>query len=239
MTRMSGSSIWWLLQGIVVAAAAVALVYGLWLQRAQGQAARIAGEVARETARLSLKAAELQAQSVQSAQAVVEAAARVQRLATRPALKIGLAVQGPVGDLGRTPVFFALRLRNVGHGTAVIDEVRLLVRGEAALTYGSELAAGADRAAGIEELSRRIESQVFQPAVGSSLQSLSGRLTVLPLAEEARALEAAGSVDLFQVQVFAHNAEMVEQGLATLSAEVSYRDLDGGHYTSAEQFRSL
>jgi hypothetical protein len=62
---------------------------------------------------------------------------------------------------------------------------------------------------------------------------------VLPLAEEARALEAAGSVDLFQVQVFAHNAEMVEQGLATLSAEVSYRDLDGGHYTSAEQFRSL
>jgi hypothetical protein len=239
MTRMSGSSLWWVVQGIVVAVAAVALVYGLWLQRTQAQGARIAGEAARETARLSLQAAELQAQSIQSARAAVEAAARVQRLAIRPVLKIGLTVQGSVGDVGRTPVVFALQLRNVGHGTAVIDQVRLRVRGEIALTYGSETAAGPGGTAGIEELTRRIESQVFQPAVGASLQSLSGKLTVLPLAEDVRALEAAGALDLFHVQVFAHNAEMVEQGLATLSAEVSYRDLDGGHYTSAEQFRSL
>jgi len=224
---MNGSSIWWVVQGVVVAAAAVALVYALWLQRGQSQAARAAGEVARETARLSLQAAELQAQSIQSARAAVEAAARVQRLAARPVLKVGLAVQG-LSDVGRTPVVFALRIHNVGHGTAVIDEVRLRVRGELALSYDS----------GAEDLAGRIDTDVFQRAVGASVQSLSGKLTVTRLTDDARALEAAGLLDLLRVQVFAHNAEAVEQGLETLSAEVGYRDLDGGRYLSTEQFRS-
>jgi hypothetical protein len=64
-------------------------------------------------------------------------------------------------------------------------------------------------------------------------------LTVTALADEARALEASAALDLLRVQVYAHNADAVEQGLETLSAVVRYRDLDGGHYTSAEQFRSL
>lgn len=222
------TSIWWLLQGGVVAVAAVALVYALWLQRGQSRAARAAGEAARESARLSLQAAELQAASIQSARAAIEAAARVQRLAARPVLKVGLAVQG-LSDVGRTPVIFALRVQNVGHGTAVLEEVRLRVRGQPALTYG----------VGTDELAGRLDAQVFQIAVGASVESLSGKLQVLALTDEVRALEAAGSLDLLRVQVFAHNAEAVEQGLATVSAEVSYRDLDGGRYTSSEQFRSL
>jgi hypothetical protein len=222
------TSIWWLLQGGVVAVAAVALAYALWLQRGQSGAARAAGEAARESARLSLQAAELQAASIQSARAAIEAAARVQRLAARPVLKVGLAVQG-LSDVGRTPVIFALRVQNVGHGTAVLEEVRLRVRGQPALTYG----------VGTDELAGRLDAQVFQIAVGASVESLSGKLQVLALTDEVRALEAAGSLDLLRVQVFAHNAEAVEQGLATVSAEVSYRDLDGGRYTSSEQFRSL
>jgi hypothetical protein len=225
---MSGSAIWWVVQGVVVAATAVALVYALWLQRGQSQAARVAGEVARETARLSLRAAELQAQSIQAAGAAVEAAARVQRLAARPVLKVGLAVLG-LSDVGRTPVVFALRVQNVGHGTAVLEEVRLRVRGELAFSYGS----------GATDLEGRIDTEVFQRAVGASVQSLSGKLHVMPLTDDARALEAAGSLDLLRVQVFAHNAEAVEQGLETLSAEVGYRDLDGGRYISTEQFRAL
>ncbi len=225
---MNGSPIWWVVQGVVVAAAAVALVYALWLQRGQSQAARVAIEAAREAARISLQVAELQAQSIQSAGVVVEAAARVQRLAARPVLKVGLAVQG-LSDMGRTPVVFALRVQNVGHGTAVLEEVRLRVRGELALSYAS----------GANDLESRIDTEVFQRAVGASVQSLSGKLEVMPLTDDARALEAAGSLDLLRVQVFAHNAEAVEQGLTTLSAEVGYRDLDGGRYTSTEQFRSL
>ena len=223
---MSGSAIWWVVQGAVVAATAVALVYALWLQRGQSQAARAAGEAARETARLSLQAAELQAESIQAARATVAAAARVQQLAARPVLKVGLAVLGS-GDVGRTPVVFALRVQNVGHGTAVIDVVRLRVRGERALTYGT----------GANELDERVDSDVFQRAVGTSVRSLSGRLHVTALTDDARALEAAGSLDLLRVQVFAHNAEAVEQGLAQLSAEIDYRDLDGGRYTSTDQFR--
>jgi len=225
---MNGSAIWWVVQGAVVAGAAVALVYALWLLRGQSQAAQVANDVARETARLSLQAAQLQAQSIQSARAVVEAATRVQRLAARPVLKVGFAVQG-LSDVGRTPVVFALRLQNVGHGTAVIEEVQLWVRGELALAYG----------VGATDLAGRIDAAVFQRAVGASVQSLSGKLTVTPLTDDARALEAAGSLDLLRVQVFAHNAEAVEQGLTTLSAAVGYRDLDGGRYTSTEQFRSL
>lgn len=217
-----------MVQALAGAAAAVALVYALWLQRGQSRAAREAGEVARDTARLALQAAELQAQAIQSARAAVEAAARVQRLASRPVLRIGLAVQG-LGDVGRTPVVFALRVQNVGHGTAVIEEVRLRVRGEPALSYDTATAG----------LAQRVDSEVFQRAVGASLRSLSADLHVMPLTDDARALEAAGSLDLLRVQVFAHNAEAVEQGLTTLSAEVGYRDLDGGRYTSAEQFRSL
>jgi hypothetical protein len=223
----------WLVQLIVLAVTALALLCGLWLLRSQMLSARAADEAARDTARLSLQAAQLQAQSIQSARAAVEAAARVQRLAARPALKIGLSVQGLSSDVGRTPVVFALRLQNVGHGTAVIEQVGLLIRGAPALTYGSGAAETP------EDLARRIERDVFQRAVGSSLQALSGKLRVTALADEARALEAAGSLDLLRVEVFAHNADAVEQGLETLSAIVSYRDLDGGHYTSAEQFRSL
>jgi hypothetical protein len=230
---MNGSSIGWVVQAIAVAATALALVYGLWLLRAQTRAARAAGEAARDTASLTLKAAELQSRAIQSAAAVVEAAARVQRLAARPVLKIGLKVHGLSSEVGRNPVVFALRLQNVGHGTAVIDQIRLVVRGETALTYGSGLAQTN------AELARRIETEVFQHAVGSSLQALSGKLTVTALTDDARALEASAGLDLLRVQVFAHNADAVEQGLETLSAEVSYRDLDGGHYTSAEQFRSL
>ena len=217
----------------MVAATVAALVYGVWLQRSQGQGARAAAEALRETARLTLQAAELQAQAIQSAGAVVAAAARVQRLAARPVLKIGLKVHGLSSDVGRTPVVFALRLQNVGHGTAVIDQVRLAVRGTPVLTYGSGPAQTA------AELGGRIETEVFQRAVGSSLRALSGKLTVTALTDEARALEASGGLDLLRVEVFAHNADAVEQGLEALSAEVSYRDLDGGHYTSAEQFRSL
>jgi hypothetical protein len=225
---MNGSAIWSVVQGVVVAAAAIALLYALWLLRGQSRAARAAGEVAHETARLSLQAAELQAQAMQSARAAVEAATRVQRLAARPVLKVGLAVQG-LSDVGRTPVIFALHLQNVGHGTAVIEEVQLWVRGELALAYGI----------GATDLADRVDEAVFQRAVGASVQSLSGTLTVMPLTDDVRALEASGSVDLLRVQVFAHNAEAVEQGLTTLSAVVGYRDLDGGRYTSTEQFRSL
>jgi hypothetical protein len=211
---MNGSAIWWVVQGVVVAVAAVALVYGLWLQRGQAQAAR--------------QIAALQAESIQSARAAVEAAARVQRLAARPVLKVGLVVQG-LSDVGRTPVVFALRVENVGHGTAVIEAVTLRVRGVPALTYGP----------GAEDLEARCAAEVFQRAVGASVQSLSGQLRVAALTDDARALQAAGSLDLLRVQVFAHNAEAVEQGLTTLSAAVGYRDLDGGRYTSTEQFRSL
>lgn len=225
---MDGSAIWWMVQGVVVAGAAVALLCALWLLRRQAQAARVAGDVAHETARLSLQAAELHAQSIQSARAVVDAATRVQRLAARPVLKVGLAVQG-LSDVGRTPVVFAMRVLNVGHGTAVIEEVQLWVRGELALAY----------AVGATDLAGRVDAAVFQRAVGASVQSLSGKLTVTPLTDDIRALEAAGSLDLLRVQVFAHNAEAVEQGLTTLRAVVGYRDLDGGRYSSTEQFRSL
>jgi hypothetical protein len=216
---MDGTSLWMVVLVIVVALTAMALLYGLWL--------------ARDTARLSLTVAQLQAQALPSVQAAVEAAARVQRLATRPVLKIGLIVQGLSSDVGRTPVVFALRLQNVGHGTAVIEQIELHVRGAPALTYGGGLRESN------AELASRIETQVFAPAVGASLQALSGKLTVTALADEARALEASGALDLLRVQVYAHNADAVEQGLETLSAVVSYRDLDGGHYTSAEQFRAL
>ena len=160
---MNGSAIWWVVQGVVVAAAAVALVYGLWLQRGQSAATRRAVETAHETARLALQAAQLQAESMQSARAAVEAAARVQRLAARPVLKVGLSVQG-LSDVGRTPVVFALRVQNVGHGTAVLEEVRLRVRGEPALTYGPDT----------DDLAGRVDACVFQRAVGTSVQSLSG-----------------------------------------------------------------
>jgi hypothetical protein len=220
-------------QIIVVAVLVVALVYGLWLQRAQLESAREAGAAARDTARLSLQAAELQAEAIQAARAAVEAAARIQRLAARPVLKIGLSVQGLTSDVGRTPVVFALRLQNVGHGTAVIEQVALRVRGAPAASYGG------DSAETPADLGRRIETEVFQRAVGASLQALSGTLAVTALTDDARALEAAGAFDLLRVQVFAHNADAVEQGFETLSAVVSYRDLDGGHYTSADQFRSL
>src|ERR1700760_614425 len=135
-------------QIIVVAVLVGALVYGLWLQRAQLHGAREAGAAARETARLSVQAGELQAQAIQAARAAIEAAARVQRLAARPVLKIGLSVEGLTSDVGRTPVVFALRLTNVGHGTAVIEQVALLVRGAPAASYGggsAETAAGLGR----------------------------------------------------------------------------------------------
>jgi hypothetical protein len=71
------------------------------------------------------------------------------------------------------------------------------------------------------------------------LTDLSAHLTLTPLIDSNRALEVGGRVDLFRLQVFAHNADLVEEACRGLGITVQYRSLTGACFDASEQFAGL
>jgi hypothetical protein len=71
---------------------------------------------------------------------------------------------------------------------------------------------------------------------GTRLETLSAQLTLAPLTDSTRALEVGGRLDVFRVQLYAHQAELLESSLAAATVHVSYRSLAGTRFEAAEQF---
>jgi len=191
----------------------------------------------RESARLQKEAIEAASQAAASQHAAaetlritLESARFAQELAFRPALRVAWEVRGHVPDVGHSPVVFAATVTNVGHGTAVIERVRLFLQGVARLEYSK--AEGEE----LERLKEEFDREVFQVLAGARMEDLAAQFTLAPLTDSTRALEVGGRLDLLRVQLYAHQAELLERSLAAAGVHVSYRSLAGTRFEAPEQF---
>lgn len=165
--------------------------------------------------------------------AAMDSARRVQELAARPVLRLAWDVRGRVPDVGHSPVVFAASVTNVGHGTAVLERVRMLTHGAVRIEYSS---AEGDE---LERLKEEFDREVFRSITGTGLATLEAHLTLAQLTDGTRALEVGGKLDILRVQLYAHQAELLEHGLEALSIQLAYRSLAGARFESAEQFADL
>jgi hypothetical protein len=215
-----------IVQAVAAVAAVALLAYAL--------------KVGRDSVRLHKEALESMSRAARSqhdtAEALAEAmdsARRAQELAARPVLKLAWEVRGRVPDVGHSPVVFAASVTNVGHGTAVLERVRILTRGVVRLDYSSTEGDAHERLKG------EFDREVFRSIAGTEIATLEARLTLAPLTDGTRALEVGGKLDVFRVQLYAHQAELLEHGLEAATVEVSYRSLAGARFETAQQFADL
>jgi len=217
--------LWSILALLAGAAAAVVLLYALMVLRESSRAYKAAAEAVRESARLHERAAE-------ASRAALQAAQRMQELASRPALKLFVDIRGHVPDVSNAPVIFCACAANVGHGTAVIERVRVSYGGAVRVEYTGT---GGD----VGRLQEQFDREVFQRITGVGLEALSAQLTYAVLTDSTRALEVGGRLELFSVQLFAHNAHILERGFRELGVGIGYRSLSGAWFETAEQFAGL
>jgi len=190
-----------IVQALATLAAVALLAYALKVGRDSVRLHKEALESASRTAHIERATAEALA-------AAMDATRRAQELAARPVLRLAWDVRGRVPDVGHTPVVFAASVTNVGHGTAVIESVRLLTHGVVRVAYSS---AEGDE---LERLKAEFDREVFRSITG-------------------------GKLDVLRVQLYAHQAELLEHGLEAVSVQVSYRSLAGTRFETAEQFADL
>ena len=221
-----GVALWSAVQALAALAALAVLAWALNTQRRSAEAQRQSTADLRDIARLHVAASE-------SLRSAVESARLAQELALRPVLHLALEVRGLIPDVGHTPVVFAGCVANVGHGTAIIERVRLAAREVVHLDYTST--AGSAQ----QQLEDQFDRELFRSLAGAKLSDLSARLTLTPLLDSSRALEVGGRVDLFRLQVFGHHADLVEEACRGLGISVQYRSLTGACFDASEQFSGL
>jgi hypothetical protein len=213
-------------QALSAAAVVALLAYGV-------KAARESARLHKEALEAMSRAARSQHEAAEALHAAMDSARRAQELASRPVLRFSWEVRGRVPDVGHSPVVFAAAVTNVGHGTAVIERVRILTQGVLRIEYSS--AEGEE----LERLKEHFDREVFQRIAGTQMETLSAHLTLAQLTDSTRALEVGGRLDIFRLQLYAHQAELLEHGLESAAVHVSYRSLAGARFEAADQFADL
>lgn len=204
----------WITGGISAVAAAAAVWFAARADRAQRTAVMA------------------QREATAAAREAAESADRAQRIQIRPALRIALDEQCGANPNG-TPSILTLSVRNVGHGTAVIDRVKLFQFGNLSLdyneTYGFE-----------QKLSEQFEAAIFVPLAGLPLSGAAAGLMLPPLRDSTRALEVGATRELFGLRIGTPAASrIVARFHAGLTAHVVYRSLAGDEFSTDQQFADL
>jgi len=149
--------------GGVAALAAVASSYFAW--RAE---------------RSQVAAAAAQQEAAKAAQEAAGSADRAQRTQVRPTLRFEWD-QGAAEDAYNVPIVLTYRVRNVGHGTAVLECVRLLEYGNLRMEFR-------DTRGFEQKLAEQFDVDIFQRLIGVRLDSVPARLNLPALTEGDRAL---------------------------------------------------
>lgn len=204
----------WITGGISALAAAAAVYFAARADRAQ-RAAVMAQREATAAAREAAGSAD-----------------KAQRIQIRPALRIDLDQQRGTNANG-TPVILTLTVRNVGHGTAVIERVKLFQYGNPGVdyndTYGFE-----------QKLSEQFEQAIFLPLAGLPLTGAPAGLSLPALTDSTRALEAGATREIFTLSIGTPAASrIVARFHAGLTAHVIYRSLAGDEFSTHQQFADL
>lgn len=204
----------WITGGVSAAAALFSLYFARRADRAQGAAVtaqREANQAAREAA---------------------ESAEKAQRIQVRPALRLEWddRLELPATN---APVPLSLLVRNVGHGTAAIERIRLFEHGNLRVEFHDTR--------GIEQrLVEQCDVELFQVLVGVRMDAIPAELDITPLTDVDRALEVGASRALFVLKIpGAHARRIVERFRARSSAQVLYRSLAGEEFNTDQQFADL
>jgi hypothetical protein len=204
----------WVTGGIAALAAAVSVIFAWRADRSQRAAAAAQGE------------------ATKAARHAAEAADRAQRIQVRPTLRLEWD-QRPAEDADNVPIVLSLLARNVGHGTAVIERVRLFEYGNLRVefqdTRGLKL-----------QIAEQFDLEIFQRLEGVRLESIPARLEIPALTEADRALEVGATRALFALIVDpAHAARICGKFRHHTTAQVSYRSLAGEEFETDQQFSDV
>ena len=201
--------------GGAAAVAAIASAIFAWLANQSQQAAMAA-----------------QQRATEAAGQAAEAADRAQRIQVRPALRIDWD-QRAAEDVFNVPILLTLYVRNVGHGTAIIERVMLFERGNPRLDFG-------DTRNIEQELAEQLDVEIFQRLEGVPIAAIPGGLRISPLTDNDRALEVGVTRELFVLSIApAHAARISNNFRNHVLAIVRYRSLTGEVFDTDRQFADV
>jgi hypothetical protein len=203
----------WITGGVSAIAAAVSVFFAFRADRAQSAAA-----VA-------------QREATQAAREAAESAEKAQRIQVRPALRLEWAEEREL-PANNAPILLSRLVRNVGHGTASIERIRLLEHGNLRVEFHDTR--------GIEH--RLIEQfdELFLVLEGVRMNVIPAELCIPPLTDIDRALEVGASRALFVLRIpAAHACRIAERFRERSSAQVLYRSMAGEEFDTDQQFANL
>ena len=173
-----------------------------------------------------------QQEATAAARDAAKSADKAQRIQIRPALRINLDQQHGSNANG-TPVTLTLTVRNVGHGTAVIERVKLFQYGNPGVEY-------TDTHGYEQKLLEQFDQAIFVPLAGLPLTGAAAGFSLPPLTDSTRALEVGATRDIFTLTIGTPAADrIVARFRAGLSAHVACRSLAGDEFSTDQQFADL
>lgn len=130
------------------------------------------------------------------------------------------------------PILLSRVAHNIGHGTASIEQIRLLEHGNLRVEFHDTR--------GMEQ--RLIEQfdELFQVLMGVRMGTIPVELSIPPLTDVDRGLEVGASRVLFELRIpGAHARRIVERFRERSSAQVVYRSLAGEEFNTEQQFADV
>jgi hypothetical protein len=204
----------WITGGLA-AVAAVASAYFAW-RADRSQCAAVAA----------------QKDATEAAKAAAESADKAQRIQIRPALHMILDAR-PAVDALNAPTLLSLIVRNVGHGTAVIERVKLFQYGNPSMEYH-------DTRGYEQRIFEQFDEEIFLRLAGDRLASGIAQLHLPQLTDIDRALETGASRTIFALRIDPPRAARIVQRFREgLTAQVIYRSLTGDEFNTDQQFADL
>lgn len=196
----------WITGGVSAIAAAVSVFFAFRADRAQNAAAAAAREAA-------------------------TSAEKAQRIQVRPALRFEWTQERELPPIHQ--VRLSLQIRNVGHGTAAIERIRLLEHGNPRVEFHDTR--------GIEQrLIEQFDAELFQVLEGVRIDAIPVTLRIPSLTDVDRALEVGASRALFVLKIpEAHAPRIVQRFRERSSAQVVYRSMAGEEFNTDQQFADL
>ena len=177
-------------------------------------------------------AVDAQEEATAAAREAAASADKAQRIQFRPALHVSFQ-QHRDPDVDGMPVTLALAVRNVGHGTAVIEGIRLFQYGNASMEYH-------DTRGAEQKLTEQFDGELFLRLAGVRLES-TAELHLPPLTDIDRALETGATRTIFSLRITdtTRAARIVDRFREGLTAQVMYRSLAGDAFNTDQQFQDL
>lgn len=170
-----------------------------------------------------------QLEATEAANAAAVAADKVQRIQVRPALRFEWDEQRMV-PANNSPVLLSHVVRNIGHGTAVIDRIKLFEWGNLRVDFH-------DTRGFEQKLVEQFDTDIFQRLEGVRMHSIPVELCIPPLTNIDRGLEVGATRTLFELKIpFEHASRIATKFREHSSAHVVYRSLTGDEFNTEQQF---